>query len=45
VIEEALRRELDLDLLERLWQRSELSEDEATRLALEAQHDTRPRTR
>lgn len=45
VIEEALRRELGLDLLERLWQRSELSEDEATRLALEAQHDTRPRTR
>jgi hypothetical protein len=45
VIEEALRRELGLDLLERLWQRNELSEDEATALAVEAQHETRRRTR
>jgi hypothetical protein len=43
VIEESLRRDLGLDLLERLWERSELSESEATGLALEAQHRTRPR--
>ena len=41
VIEEALRRELGLDLLDRLWQRNDLSEDEATSLAVEAQHQTR----
>jgi ribbon-helix-helix CopG family protein len=45
VIEEALRRDLGLDLLDRLWERSELSEDEASRLAVEAQHKTRPRRR
>jgi plasmid stability protein len=43
VIEEALRRELGLDLLERLWQRNQLPEDEATALAVEAQHKTRRR--
>jgi hypothetical protein len=41
VIEEALRRDLGLDLLERLWERNSLSEDEAMELALEAQHQTR----
>ena len=41
VIEDALRRELGFDLLERLWQESDLSEDEATDLAVEAQHKTR----
>jgi hypothetical protein len=45
VIEEALRRDLGLDLLDRLWERSELSEGEASRLAVEAQHKTRPRRR
>jgi hypothetical protein len=40
VIEEALRRELGLDLLERLWSRSDLSEEEAMKLAVEAQHKT-----
>jgi hypothetical protein len=45
VIEEALRRDLGLDLLDRLWERSELSEEEASRLAVEAQHKTRPRRR
>lgn len=45
VIEEALRRELGLDLLERLWQRADLAEEEATALAVEAQHETRPRRR
>lgn len=41
VIEEALRRDLGLDLLDRLWERNDLSEDEATALAVEAQHETR----
>jgi hypothetical protein len=45
VIEEALRHHLGLDLLERLWEGVQLSEDEATRLAVEAQHKTRPRPR
>jgi hypothetical protein len=45
VIEEALRRDLGLDLLDRLWERSELSEEGASRLAVEAQHKTRPRRR
>ncbi len=43
VIEEALRRELGLDLLERLWQRNDSAEDEAIELSVEAQHETRPR--
>lgn len=43
VIEDSLRRDLGLDLLERLWERSALSEEEATKLAVEAQHKTRPR--
>jgi hypothetical protein len=42
VIEEALRRDMGVDLLERLWGQSDLSEDEATALAIEAQHNTRP---
>jgi hypothetical protein len=41
VIEDALRRDLGLDLLDRLWQRNDLSEDAATDLAVEAQHKTR----
>ena len=45
VIEEAVRRELGLDLLERLWQSNDLPEDEATALAVEAQHKTRRRRR
>lgn len=43
VIEHALRRELGLDLLERLWQKSDLSEEAATALAVEAQHRSRRR--
>ena len=42
VIEEALRRELGLDLLDRLWARGDLREDQAVELAVEAQHATRP---
>ena len=45
VIEDALRRELGLDLLERLWQSNDIREDEALALATEAQHKTRPRRR
>lgn len=41
IIEEALRRDLGLDLLERIWTRNNLGEDEATALAVEAQHRTR----
>jgi hypothetical protein len=43
VIEESLRRDMGLDLLERLWERNALSERDATALAVEAQHRTRPR--
>jgi hypothetical protein len=43
VIEEALRRDLGLDLLERLWATADMDPDEAMSLALEAQHTTRPR--
>ena len=45
VIEEALRRELGFDLLDRLWQRNDLGEDQALTLAIEAQHTTRRRRR
>jgi hypothetical protein len=45
VIEEALRRELGLDLLERLWERNKLPEQEAVALAVEAQHASRRRQR
>lgn len=45
VIEEALRRELGLDLLDRLWDRNDMAEDAAVALAVEAQHATRPTRR
>ena len=41
VIEDALRRDLGLDLLEREWESAGLDEDEALRLGVEAQHETR----
>lgn len=41
VIEEALRRDLGLDLLERSWSRNELTVAEAEALAMEAQHESR----
>ena len=41
VIEEALRRDLGLDLLERVWESADLDEDEALRVATEAQHEGR----
>jgi ribbon-helix-helix CopG family protein len=45
VIEDALRRDLGLDVLEQLWAQATLSETEAEALAIEAQHRTRPRRR
>ncbi len=45
VIEESLRRDLGLDVLGRLWDKNRMDEDEAMRLAIEAQHRTRPRRR
>ncbi|MGH2374867.1 MAG: ribbon-helix-helix protein, CopG family [bacterium] len=45
VIEESLRRDLGLDLLERLWATNRLSEEEARKLAVEAQHRSRRRRR
>jgi ribbon-helix-helix CopG family protein len=41
VIEEALRRDLGFELLERIWESADLAEDEAMRLAVEAQHEAR----
>ena len=41
VIEAALRRDLGLDLLERVWESADLDEDEALGLAVEAQHEAR----
>ena len=45
LIEEALRRDLGLDLLQRLWEGNDLSEDAAVALAVEAQHQTRAKRR
>jgi hypothetical protein len=45
VIEEAVRRELGLDLLDRIWATTGLPEDEARALAVEAQHAARRRRR
>jgi len=42
VIEDAVRQQLGLDLLRRAWDAADLGEDEATELAVEAQHATRP---
>lgn len=41
VIEASLRRDLGLDLLERLWAKNDLADEDATALAVEAQHNTR----
>jgi hypothetical protein len=42
VIEEAVRKALDRDLLDRLCAAADLTENGALALALEAQHATRP---
>jgi hypothetical protein len=41
VIEEAVRRDLGLDALDRLWERNDLPPEEAGALAVEAQHRSR----
>jgi hypothetical protein len=45
VIEESLRRDLKLDVLDELWSTATLPEAQASELALEAQHATRSRRR
>jgi hypothetical protein len=45
VIEDALRRDFGLDLLDRLWRRNDLTEAQAIEVAVEAQHSTRRRRR
>lgn len=45
VIEGSLRRDLKLDVLDELWANATMTEAEATALAVEAQHMTRPRRR
>lgn len=44
VIEAAVRKELGLDLLDRLWARNDLTESEAIDLAIEAQQAARNET-
>jgi Ribbon-helix-helix protein, copG family len=41
VIEQALRAQLGLDFLDAMWAKASLAEDDATKLAVEAQHKTR----
>lgn len=41
VIEDALRRDLGLDLMDRLWARNDMAEDDAMTLAIEAQQEAR----
>ena len=41
VIEEAVRRDLGLDLLDRLWARNDMAKNEAMDLAIEAQEAAR----
>ncbi len=45
VIEEAVRKDLGLDLMERLWARNDMAEGEAMNLALEAQRNARREAR
>ncbi len=45
VIEDAVRAHLGLDLLDRLWERNDMGEEEAVALAVEAQHAARRRRR
>lgn len=41
IIEEAIRRDLGLDLMDRLWARNDLSEEEAMDIAIDAQKAAR----
>jgi hypothetical protein len=42
VIEEAIRRDLGFELLDRIWAANSVAEDDALALGVEAQHSTRP---
>lgn len=44
VIEEAVRRDLGLDLLDRLWARNDMGKNEAMDLAIEAREAARKNT-
>jgi hypothetical protein len=43
VIEESLRRDLGLEVLDRLWLKNRMSEEDALQLGREAKHSTRTR--
>jgi plasmid stability protein len=45
VIEDAVRKGLGLDLMDRLWARNDMPEDEAMALAIEAQESSRRTSR
>jgi hypothetical protein len=45
VIEESLRRDLGLEMLDKLWSKNKLGDEKTMQLALEAQHSTRTRRR
>jgi hypothetical protein len=45
VIEEALRRDLGFALLDEIWAKNDMAEDEAIALAVEAQHEMRKTAR
>jgi len=45
VIEESLRRDLGLEVLDRLWSKNRMSEEDALQLGREAQHSTRTHRR
>jgi hypothetical protein len=45
VIEEAVRRDLGLDLMERLWARNDMAEEDAMELAIEGQQKARRETK
>ena len=45
VIEESLRRDLGLDVADRLWEKGEMREEDSMKLAIEAQHRTRQPSR
>lgn len=45
VIEEAVRKDLGLDLMERLWARNQMTEEEAMKLAIEEQEAFRKETK
>ncbi len=45
VIEDAIRRDLGLDLLDQLWARNDMAEDDAMELAIRAQKAARKSTK